>query len=151
MFLRAKTRIKDGKEHRTWSVVESRRVSGGKPEDRERVWLLLADLLFLDTEHSDAVYKSTAETLTRLGIKRRDAEDILIYEVAPLAGANLGYLLWPVIGDWAGFDREDLSSAIRSYLRRRASRSRWHYCLQDRRMRWMVSRLGAERLLVLLE
>jgi len=29
MFLRAKTRKKDGKEHRTWSVVENRRVPGG--------------------------------------------------------------------------------------------------------------------------
>jgi hypothetical protein len=29
MFLRAKIRRKDGKEHRTFSVVENRRVSGG--------------------------------------------------------------------------------------------------------------------------
>ncbi len=28
---RAKTQIKDGKEHRYWSVVENRLVSGGKP------------------------------------------------------------------------------------------------------------------------
>jgi hypothetical protein len=122
-----------------------------KPQDRERVWLLLADLFFLDTEHSDAVYESAAETLKRLGVKRRDAEDISIYEVAPLAGANFGYLLWPAIGEWAGFDREKLSSAIRSYLRRRASRPRWHYYLQDRWMRWMVKKLESERLLVFLE
>ncbi|GAN33913.1 hypothetical protein [Candidatus Brocadia sinica] len=29
MFLRAKSRMKDGKTHRYWSVVENRRVSGG--------------------------------------------------------------------------------------------------------------------------
>jgi len=28
MFLRAKTRFKDGKEHRYWSIVESRRTGG---------------------------------------------------------------------------------------------------------------------------
>lgn len=30
MFLRYKTRKKDGKEHRDWSVVENRRVAGGR-------------------------------------------------------------------------------------------------------------------------
>jgi len=30
MFLRVKTREKDGKEHRYWSVVENRRVAGGR-------------------------------------------------------------------------------------------------------------------------
>jgi hypothetical protein len=122
-----------------------------KPEDREEIWLLLADLFFLDTEHPDAFYKSTAERLKRLGVTRQNAEHILVYEVAPVAGANLGYLLWPVIGDWGGFEREALFSAIRSSVRRRASRPRWNYFLQDRWLRWMVPRLGSERLMVLLE
>jgi hypothetical protein len=30
MFLRAKTRKKDGKQHRYWSVVENKRVAGGR-------------------------------------------------------------------------------------------------------------------------
>jgi len=30
MFLRSKTRKKDGKEHRYWSVVENRRVADGR-------------------------------------------------------------------------------------------------------------------------
>jgi len=30
MFLRANKRFKDGKEHRYWSVVENRRVAGGR-------------------------------------------------------------------------------------------------------------------------
>ncbi len=30
MFLRAKTRFKDGKEHRYWSIVENRRSRGGR-------------------------------------------------------------------------------------------------------------------------
>ena len=39
MFLRAKTRIKDGKEHCYWSVVENRRVSGGKTIQRQVLYL----------------------------------------------------------------------------------------------------------------
>ena len=39
MFLRAKTQIKDGKEHRYWSVVENRRVSGGKTIQRHVLYL----------------------------------------------------------------------------------------------------------------
>jgi hypothetical protein len=31
MFLRAKTRHKDGKEHRYWSIVENRRTDGRCP------------------------------------------------------------------------------------------------------------------------
>jgi hypothetical protein len=39
MFLRAKTRIKDGKEHRYWSIVESRRTSGGRVVQRHVLYL----------------------------------------------------------------------------------------------------------------
>ena len=39
MFLRAKTRKKDGKIHRYWSVVENRRLSGGRVVQRQAVYL----------------------------------------------------------------------------------------------------------------
>jgi hypothetical protein len=39
MFLRAKIRRKDGKEHRYWSVVESKRVSGGRVVQRHVLYL----------------------------------------------------------------------------------------------------------------
>jgi hypothetical protein len=39
MFLRAKTRKKDGKEHRYWSVVENRRVAGGRVVQRDVLYL----------------------------------------------------------------------------------------------------------------
>ncbi len=39
MFLRAKTRIKDGKEHRYWSIVESRRCTGGRVVQRPVLYL----------------------------------------------------------------------------------------------------------------
>ncbi len=39
VFLRAKTRLKDGKEHRYWSIVESRRVAGDRVVQRHVLYL----------------------------------------------------------------------------------------------------------------
>ncbi len=39
MFLKCSTRHKDGKDHRTWSIVESRRFSGGKVAQRHVLYL----------------------------------------------------------------------------------------------------------------
>ena len=39
MFLRAKTRLKDGKEHRYWSIVENRRVRGNRIVQRQVLYL----------------------------------------------------------------------------------------------------------------
>ena len=39
MFLRAKRRFKDGKEHRYWSLVENRRVAGGRVVQRQVLYL----------------------------------------------------------------------------------------------------------------
>ena len=39
MFLRAKSRLKDGKEHRYWSIVENRRVSGERVVQRQVLYL----------------------------------------------------------------------------------------------------------------
>ena len=39
MFLRATIRKKDGKEHRYWSVVENRRVAGGRVVQRHVLYL----------------------------------------------------------------------------------------------------------------
>ena len=115
--------------------------------DQEEVWLLLADLFFLDTEHDDTAYQTAEESLKRVGLGREAAETMLIYEVAPVAGRNLGYLLWPVIGAWDGFEREPLCRDIRAYLQRRAARPRWRYFLQDRWLRRMVRLLDSEKLL----
>ena len=35
MFLRYNTRYKDGKEHRYWNIVESKRCAGGKVVQRQ--------------------------------------------------------------------------------------------------------------------
>jgi hypothetical protein len=117
------------------------------PDDRRDVWLDLAELFFLDTEHGDAWYQTVATKLRERGLGKDEVERILIYEVAPIAGANLAYLVWPVIGEWAGFDREHLCTKIEAYLARRARRPRWFYLGQDWWMRRMVRGLAPERLL----
>ncbi len=114
--------------------------------NREKAWLLLAELFFLDTEPDELDYQRAAEGLLQMGLCREEAEKILIFEVAPIAADNLGYLLWPVIGVWDGFDDAHLCGRIRAYVERRAARPRWHYLLQDRFMRWMVRQLEPEKL-----
>jgi hypothetical protein len=39
MFLRATTRRKDGKVHRYWSIVENRRLPGGRVQQRHLLYL----------------------------------------------------------------------------------------------------------------
>ena len=39
MFLRFNRRFKDGKEHRYWNIVESKRCSGGKVVQRQVLYL----------------------------------------------------------------------------------------------------------------
>jgi len=39
MYLRCNRRIKDGKEHRYWNIVESRRCAGGKVVQRQVLYL----------------------------------------------------------------------------------------------------------------
>ena len=39
MFLRAKSRFKDGKKHRYWSIVENRRTASGRVVQRHVLYL----------------------------------------------------------------------------------------------------------------
>jgi hypothetical protein len=115
-------------------------------ENREKAWLLLADLFFLDIEADELDFQRAAERLAEIGIKQEEAGEILVQEVAPVAGSNLGYLIWPVIGIWSGFDAADLCGKIGAHVKRRAARPQWRYVLHDRFMRWMVRQLEPERL-----
>jgi hypothetical protein len=49
MYLRCNRRLKDGKEHRYWNIVESKRCAGGKVVQRN----VLATGPHLDSTHSD--------------------------------------------------------------------------------------------------
>jgi hypothetical protein len=39
MFLRMKSRVKDGKEHRYWSIVENHRIADGRVVQRHVLYL----------------------------------------------------------------------------------------------------------------
>ena len=61
MFLRHKLRRKDGKEHRYWSIVENRRVSGGRTVQRHVLYLGEIN------DSQRAAWCQTIEALTRTG------------------------------------------------------------------------------------
>jgi hypothetical protein len=120
------------------------------PQDQDDVWIELADLFFLDTEHPIEFYRRAAQRLRERGMTRTEVERILTDEVAPIAGANLGYLLWPGIGEWTGFDKESMCRRIREHLDRRSRCPQWLYWPLDLWLRRMVKKLQPERLLSLL-
>ena len=121
--------------------------SAKAPLSEEQVWVLLANLLFLDTEPLESEFRDAADALKRAGWTRQRVETVLIELVAPIAGANLGYLVYPVIGEWAGFDETWLVTKVRQGQARRKRLPRWWFWLSDRSMARIIRALGAERLL----
>jgi hypothetical protein len=74
MFLRASTRKKDGKEHRYWSVVENRRVSGGRVVQRHVLYLgEINSSQELAWRKSIAVFEDGAERPRTLSLFAEDA------------------------------------------------------------------------------
>lgn len=118
------------------------------PLSEEEVWVLLADLLFLDTETLESEFRDAAGALNHAGWTRQRIETVLIELVAPIAGANVGYLVYPVIGEWVGFDETWLVTKVRRRQARRKRLPRWWFWLVDRNMARIIRALGAERLLI---
>ena len=114
---------------------------------QDELWVALAELFFLDTEFNEEHFINLAARLKESGWDRERTEKELVQFIAPVAGANLGYLIWPVIGEWAGFDRTDLCAKIRSAAAHREKHPNWYFFLSDRHSRWMLKKLDAQRLL----
>lgn len=114
----------------------------------ESLWLALAELFFLDTEPGPGAYERVAELLQQAGWTRQQTRTVLIEIITPVAGANLGWLVYPVIGEWAGFSPETLLPQLRAMQQKRASRSRLRLYLQDMNSRRMLKKLEADRLLL---
>lgn len=117
----------------------------------EEIWPALADLFFLDTEPQPEQFQSVARFLIERGYGRQEVERALIERVAPVAGANLGYLLYPIVtGEWAGFDPDLLCEEIGRWRRRRARLPGWCIWVTDRWCHRMLCQMRWERLLTLL-
>ena len=70
MFLRAKSRFKDGKEHRYWSIVENRRSAQGRVVQRQVLYL---------GEINDSQRSAWCKALEVLGDGSADARQIAIF------------------------------------------------------------------------
>jgi len=70
MFLRAKTRKKDGKIHRYWSVVENKRVSGGRVVQRQVLYL---------GELNDAQRAGWVRTIDGLEPRKNNARQLALF------------------------------------------------------------------------
>jgi len=70
MFLRCTRRIKDGKEHRYWSIVENRRVSGGRTVQRHVLYL---------GEINDSQQAAWCRTIEGLDENRLDRRQIALF------------------------------------------------------------------------
>lgn len=127
MFLRATNRRKDGKDHRYFSVVESRRVSGGRVVQRRVLYLgEINDSQQSAWRKSLEVFDETAQRYTPLSLFPDDREvpreEVNSIQVKldqmelrrPRAFGNcwLGCELWRQLG-LAEFWRERLSAATR--------------------------------------
>jgi hypothetical protein len=120
-----------------------------EPGEQE-IWPALADLFFLDTAVPSQQLRQVAQLLNDRGWSRQQVERTLVELVAPIAGANLGYLIYPSYGEWAGFDPDWLNERIGRRVRLRARLPRWRFWLSDFWCRRMLIQLRWERLLRLL-
>ncbi len=112
-------------------------------------WLDLAELFFLDFEPDESDFENLAERLQRSGISRNLALKILTEEVAPVAGVNLGFGLYPTIGEWSGFGpglREGIAVSVGSPFRQVLVMSRIGIWLHRLFFRNLVEILGWSRL-----
>ncbi len=86
MFLRATTRKKDGKAHRYWSVVESRRVSGGRVVQRHVLYLgEINSSQELAWRKSIAVFEDGAEAPRTLSLFAEDSCEAVAPDASPNA------------------------------------------------------------------
>jgi len=113
----------------------------------EKIWIALADLFFLDSEPNDEDFTRVAKLLKQANWSQTETEETLVQLIAPHAGANVGYLIWPVIGAWAGFDETWICERVRRSKSLRANRPHWHFLFSDWWSKRMLRQLGINRLL----
>lgn len=115
--------------------------------EQEKIWKTLAELFFLDNEPQESDFDYAAGLLKEAEWDRHKTRTTLVELIAPVAGDNLAYLLWPVIGIWSGFDSADLSQKIQKRIASRKMRPDWRYLFSDWYCERMLKKLGMDRLL----
>jgi hypothetical protein len=84
MYLRCNRRLKDGKEHRYWNIVESKRCDGGKVVQRNV--LNLGEINDSQRDHGAQDYALVGKNALYSCLDRLLADQIQIKAVAPFAG-----------------------------------------------------------------
>ena len=113
----------------------------------EKIWIALAELFFLDTAMDEDDFNRVATFLNSNGWSREKTEQTLVQLIAPVAGANVGYLIIPIAGEWTGFNENQMSEKIRKHREKRTSQGSWRISLSDWWCRRMLKDLGVQRLL----
>lgn len=88
------------------------------------VWVALSDL-YLDTELDGSGFRRIADALVQSGYTDEELQAILLEEVHPVCIPNL----LSMVGEWEGFDPEELQRRILANQRRP-----WK--------KWFISRVG---------
>ncbi len=117
----------------------------------KKIWIQLAELFFLDTEMDDLDFKNMADILNLNDWSKQKTEQVLIEYITPVAGANVGYLLWPVIGEWSGFSPDPMVRDIEKIISKRQSKPKYYFLISDWWCKNMLYKLNLKRLLNLLE
>lgn len=120
-------------------------------ESEKEIWVGLSELFFLDDEPQPYQFQRVADLLKNSGVNRRATEQLLIQLIAPIPGANFGYLIYPPVApEWSGFDRTALCDKIKKRKALRAGLPSWRFIISDWWSKRMLKSLEWERLLDLL-
>lgn len=115
--------------------------------NEEDIWLALAELFFLDIEPTEKDFDRVLNLLRDNNWSARKTEATLVKFIAPHIGVNLGFLIYPTVGEWAAFDKEWLSKKIRQSILLRKNKPNWYFFISDWWCRRILYKLGLEKLL----
>ena len=109
--------------------------------------IAISELLFLDHSPEEYSYSHVKNLIQKSKIPTKKIEEFTIQYIAPVCAPNLGYLIYPVIGAWDGFDKEDLLEKIQKEIQKREKRLSIINKMRDRFFRRMIYKLEFGKLI----